>query len=203
LQIAVRQQGAAEGRRSRHVHVALASLLAFLLLAVAAPPATSAPQRVTSIERYAHKLVNCIRTGGRISHAGQCVGYGSGKYSKYRPPLAFSHKISNKVAWPWAQRTAQANVCGHSLAGSTVDRRFAIVRLRDDTVGENIGCSSAWSPKRMVVTMIRWWTAERAYNGWHWRQIKDRSFKSAGYGFAKLGNGRTRLVVNFYGKPVD
>lgn len=190
-------------RQSVHVHVALASLLALLMLATIAIPAASSPQRVISIERYAHKLVNCIRTGGKISHSGTCIGYGSGRFSKYRAPLEFSRKISNKVAWPWAQRTAQANVCGHSLGGSTVDRRFAIVRLKGDLTGENIGCSSAWSPRRMVVTMVRWWSAERAYNGWHWRQIKDRSFKSVGYGFAKLGNGRTRLVVNFYGKPVD
>jgi hypothetical protein len=190
-------------RQPARVRLVLASLMALLIVTMVAVPAASAPQRVTSIERYAHKLVNCIRTGGKISHSGTCIGYGSGKYSRYRPPLAFSQKISNKVAWPWAQRTAQANICGHSLAGSTVDRRFAVVRLKDDTVGENIGCSSAWSPRRMVVTIVRWWSAERAYNGWHWRQMKDKRFRSAGYGFAKLSNGRTRLVANFYGKPVD
>lgn len=177
--------------------------MALLIVTMVAAPAVSSPQRVTSIERYAHKLVNCIRTGGKISHSGTCIGYGSGRYSRYRTPLEFSHKISNKVAWPWAMRIAKANVCGHSLAGSTVDRRFSTVRLKHDVNGENIGCSSAWSPRRMVVTMVRWWYAERAYNGWHWRQMKDQGFRAAGYGFAKLGNGRTRLVVNFYGKPVD
>jgi hypothetical protein len=180
--------------------VAIATLLALMLVAVSAVPASAGVTRFKVTEKYAMKLVNCLRTGGRVTSTGTCKGFGSGKHSKWRAPLKFSNKISNQVSWPWAKRTVIANRCGHSLAGSTVDSRFRQAGLTAGGNGENIGCGTAWSPRLLVKTVLRWWQNEKAYNGWHWRQIKDRDFKSAGVGIAKLGNGRTRLVVNFYSK---
>ena len=132
---------------------------------------------------------------------GRCKGYGTGRYSAKRPPLKFSKKISNRVSWPWARRTVKANICGHVYSGSTVDGRFRSVGLRHIDNGENIGCATSWSPRRMVITMARWWYDEKRWGGPHWRQLKARKFKSAGYGVASY-RGRSRLVVNFYGKLV-
>jgi uncharacterized protein YkwD len=54
----------------------------------------------------------------------------------------------------------------------------------------------------MVIFIVRWWQREKSYAGSHWRQIKDRDFKSMGVAVAKRGSGKSQLVVNFYGKVV-
>lgn len=179
--------------------IAIATLLTLLLVAFAAAPVAAAPQRLEGKERLAHKLVNCLRTGGKVTLQGTCKGFGTGKYSSKRPPLKRSQRISDKVAWPWAKRTVVARYCGHSLGSSTVDKRFRSVGMKHIDNGENIGCSNGWSAKKMVITMARWWWDEKSWNGPHWRQLKSRKFKSAGYGVAQNGK-HTRLVVNFYGK---
>lgn len=190
-------------RATPRPYLAIASLLALLLVALSAGPAVSAePKRLKAQERFAHRLINCLRTGGKVMRDGSCKGYGSGRFSAKRPPLKFSRRISNRVSWPWARRTVRANICGHTLAGSTVDKRFRTVGLRHIDNGENIGCSNGWKPRRMIITMVRWWFDEKAWGGPHWRQLKAWKFKSAGYGVAKLPNGRSRLVVNFYGKRI-
>ena len=190
-------------RRRARIPLVIASLVALLSMAVTAVPASAEPERVQTVERYAHKLVNCLRTGGRVTWDGRCRGFGSGQYSEYRAPLEFSNKISNKVAWPWARRTVTASYCGHSLAPSTVDQRFRAVALKHVKNGENIGCHMTRDPRRMVALILRWWQRESAYGGWHWRQIKDPDFQSAGYGIAKRAGGRSHLVVDFYGEVVD
>jgi hypothetical protein len=189
-------------RRPAHRHLVVASLLALITLAAVSLPVSASAHRSVSTERYALKLVNCLRTGGKVTPAGFCVGFGSGRYSAYRKPLEFSHKISNKVAYPWASRIARANSCGHSLAGSSIDRRFRTVGLRHLANGENVACHSAASPRQMVAFWVRYWHRESSYGGPHWRQIKDRRFRVAGIGVARMG-GRTRLVVDFYGRRVD
>ncbi len=189
-------------------HVAIASLLALLLLAMTALPAMAAePKRMHAAEDLAFRLVNCLRTGGKVTTEGKCKGWGSGKYSAKRAPLKRSNKISNKVAWPWAKRSAKlytSRTCwvGHSLAGSTVDSRFAAAGLKYGVNGENVGCA-LYGSKRMVIFIVRWWQREKSYRGSHWRQIKDRDFKSVGVAVAKRGTGKSQLVVDFYGKIVD
>ena len=180
----------------------MATLLAVLMAGYSASPVSAGTTRFSVTERYAMKLVNCLRTGGRVTKSGRCVGYGSGKFSARRPPLKRSHKISDQVSWPWAQRTVVSNICGHSLARSTVDSRFRAAGFKSRQNGENIGCGASWKPRAMVITVVRWWQAEKAYGGSHWRQLKDPDFQVAGIGVAKLHNGRTRLVVNFYGPPI-
>jgi hypothetical protein len=204
-------------------HLALAGLLALLLAATVAMPVSASAQHLSasaqhlsasaqhlsasaqrsrSTERYALKLVNCLRTGGRIGPGGFCIGYGSGRFSAYRKPLVFSHKISNKVAFPWASRIARTNICGHSLAGSSIDRRFRTVGLHHIANGENVACLTSASPRQTVAFGLRYWYREASYGGAHWRQLKDRRFRAAGIGVARIG-GRTRLVVDFYGRRVD
>ncbi len=186
-------------------HLALASLVMMALLAVSAGSTVAAePHRVRSAEKLAVSLVNCLRTGGKVTTNGRCQGRGTGRYSTKRAPFKISRRISNQVALPWATRTVKLNskrTCwvGHSLARSTVDRRFATVGLKHGANGENIGCAS-YDPKRMVAFVVRWWQREKAYHGSHWRQIKDKRFKSIGVAVARRGSGKSQLVINFYGR---
>jgi hypothetical protein len=194
--------------RTARTHGVIAGMLSLLLVAMTAAPTLAAePSRARGAEDLAYRLVNCLRTGGKVTEAGKCKGWGSGRYSAKRPALQRSNRIANKVSWPWAKRTVKLytrSSCwvGHSLSGSTVDRRFAAAGLKSGVNGENVGCAS-YDPKRMVKMIVRWWQREKAYGGSHWRQIKDRDFKSMGIAVARRGTGKSQLVVNFYGKAVD
>ena len=190
-------------RASARVHLAVASILAILLMAAAASPVAAAPNRVERAERLAHRLVNCLRTGGTVTLAGRCRAYGTGRYSRERRPLARSRKISNRVSWPWASQLASSDSCTHQLGRSSIDRRFHSAGLMNAVNGENVACHSAKTPRAMVVYWVRYWYRERKWGGWHWRQIKDGDFRSAGFGVARTAGGRTRLVINFYGRVVD
>jgi len=189
--------------------VVIASLLTMLLLAVSAVPAAGAElKRKGGAEDLTFRLVNCIRTGGYVTKAGTCKARGSGKYSRYVKPLKRSDKISNKVAWPWAKRSVQfygTRTCwiGHSRNGSTVDKRFASVGLKNGENGENMGCGMYSGSQVTAIRIIRMWQAEKAWRGPHWKYVKNAEFKSAGVGVAKLGLRKTQLVVDFYGRVVD
>ena len=41
--------------------------------------------------------------------------------------------------------------------------------------------------------------AEKSYGGGHWKNMKNKRFKSVGIGVAKK-NGRIMVVYDFYGK---
>ena len=189
-------------RSSIRINLVIAALVALLVVGFTAVPVAAETARFRSTEQYAFRLLNCLRTGGKVTTAGTCVGYGSGRFSAYRKPLQFSEKISNKIAFTYSARIATAGQCRHDL-GSTTDQRFRTVGLRDDTNGENLACHWAASPRGMVVYWMRRWYRETSYGGAHWHQIKDRDFRVAGFGVARHPSGRTTLVVNFYGKPVD
>jgi hypothetical protein len=190
---------------THRTHLGLAGLLVILLLAVSATPSSAATvRRMHGAEDLAVRLVNCLRTGGKVTVGGRCKGWGSGRFSARRPTLKRSRRISNNVSWPWARRTVSlysARTCwvGHTLAGSTLDKRFRSAGLRHQANGENIGCAS-YKPRRMVIFIVRLWQREKAYRGSHWRQIKDTRFRSMGVAVARRGSGKSQLVVNFYGK---
>ena len=189
-------------RSSIRINLVISALLALLVVGSTVAPVAAETQRFRSTEQYAFRLLNCLRTGGKVTTAGTCVGYGSGRFSAYRKPLEFSEKISNKIAFTYSARIATAGQCRHDL-GSTTDQRFRTVGLRDDTNGENLACHWAASPRGMVVYWMRRWYRETSYGGAHWQQIKDRDFRVAGFGVARHRSGRTTLVVDFYGKSVD
>ena len=109
-------------RARARVHLVLASLLAVLLLTAASSPVAAAPDRSHKAERLAYRLVNCLRTGGKVTKAGRCRGYGTGRYSRQRRPLRYSDRISDRVSWPWARQLASTNSCTHELGRSSVDR---------------------------------------------------------------------------------
>ena len=189
-------------RSTTRINVVIVVLMALLIVGSTAAPVSAETRRFRSTEQYAFRLLNCLRTGGKVTPAGICVGYGSGRFSAYRKPLDFSQKISNKIAFGYSSRIATAGQCRHDL-GSTTDQRFRTVGLRDDTNGENLACHWAASPRRMVVYWMRRWYKETSYGGAHWHQIKDPDFRVAGFGVARHRSGRTTLVVDFYGKRVD
>ena len=58
-------------------------------------------------------------------------------------------------------------------------------------------------PRTTIVLVLGMWQKEKRYNGWHWRQLKDPDFKSAGVGVASLGSRKAQLVLNFYGQVVN
>lgn len=197
--------------RQRHARArfGLAGLLALALVAITALPASATePHRRGGAEDLAFRLVNCMRTGGHVTSYGTCRGWGSGRHSAYVPPLKRSARISNRVAWPWARKSVQfygTRSCwiGHARAGSTVQSRFAAASLGGVANGENMGCGLYGSAKKTVVRIVRMWQAEKSYRGPHWRQVKDRDFKSAGVGVAMYGSRKSQLVVDFYGKVID
>jgi hypothetical protein len=188
--------------------VAIAGMLAFTMLAfTAAPAAALHPWRPKAAEELAVKLTRCIRAGGHVTRAGKCRGWGKGIYAKKLPDIKRSKKISNKVSAPWAKTSATfygTRRCwiGHSKNGSTVDKRFAAASLKHIANGENMGCGMYGKARTTVIRVVRMWQAEKSYNGWHWRQIRDRDFKSFGVGVAKYGKRKTQIVVNFYGKRI-
>jgi uncharacterized protein YkwD len=128
---------------------------------------------------------------------GRCKGRGSGRFSAYVKPIPLHAGISSNVARPYALRLAKADACTHSL-GSTIDSRFREGGYARPVNGESIGCSSGWTVRRMVIRTHRMMQAEKAWNGWHWRNMKDRDWKRVGIGVAASGN-ESRVVYNFYG----
>jgi hypothetical protein len=186
-------------RRTSRPRATAVLLLSLLLVGLTVAPAAAATTRYPALEWFAIRLVNCTRTGGKVQADGSCKGWGTGRYSKYRAPLKMHRGISDAIAYPWARRIAKANYCGHTLAGSSVAKRFGKAGYRNRHNGENVGCSYAWGAKQMVIRTHRMMQAEKAWKGPHWRQMKDPDFKSAGIGVVKV-NGKTRIVVDFYGK---
>jgi uncharacterized protein YkwD len=171
-------------------------LLAVLATALVAPAASQAAY--PRLERLALSLMNCTRTGGWVLKDGTCKGRGSGRYSRYVKPLPLSSGISVDVARPYARKLARADGCTHSLAGTSIDSRFRRAGYRGSVNGESIGCSSGWTVRRMVIRTHRMMQAEKSYNGWHWRNMKDRDWKRVGIGVAASGS-ESRVVYDFYG----
>jgi hypothetical protein len=188
-------------RRPARIHLVLASLLALLMVGPAAGPASA--ERYEGTEHLAYKLLNCLRTGGIVTQAGTCRGYGSGKYSKYRRPLALSSRISDRIAFPYAARIARTGQCRHDLGGSSYDQRFRTAGLANPVNGENLACQWASTPRHMVIYWMRYFYKETGGRGPHWRQIKDPDFRAAGLGVARHRSGRAALVIDFYGRRVS
>lgn len=181
--------------------IAFAAVTAMLLALVAVGPAAAGGvTRVPAAEKYAHRLLNCTRTGGFVNKKGACVGRGSGKYSAKRKPLRLHGGISLKVAWPWARTMVQMNACQHAIAGKPEPAQRMRSKGYNHGYGENIGCG--WgngNAKAVVLATHRMMQAEKKAKGGHWRNIKNPGFKSVGIGVAK-GSGRVMVVWDFYGK---
>jgi len=170
-------------------------------------PATSAAVALTTttidkpwytVERYYLGLVNCTRTGGWVLSDGSCRSYGSGRYSAYVAPIAYSFSLSDKVSRPYAKLLVVKALCTHTADGDPGYRlrRAGYTRW---TWGENIGCRDGYSSaKAAVLASHLKFQAERSTNGGHWRNIKNAKYHWIGIGIWRSGT-RTRLVTDFYG----
>jgi hypothetical protein len=191
-----------------------ASLIGSLALAPAAGASTSAigPTSSTTValtttvvdrpwytvERFYLGLVNCNRTGGWVLTDGTCRGYGSGHYSAYVAPIAYSFGLSDKVSRPYSRLLVVRALCSHTADGDPGYRlrRAGYTRW---TWGENIGCRDGYSTaKAAVLASHLRFQSERSTNGGHWRNIKNARYHWIGIGVWRYGT-RTRLVVDFYG----
>jgi hypothetical protein len=170
----------------------LASVFAFGAGAAAPSSAAAATPPWAAVEAYYLRLLNCTRTGGWVQKDGSCSGYGTGKYSKYVPPLKLGTGIST-VARSWAKRIATSGACTHGDPGA----RLRAAGYRGYSWGENIGCWDVASAYKSVLSSHLAFQAEKAANGGHWRNIKNARYTLVGIGVWKAG-GHTRLVTDFY-----
>lgn len=213
-------------RASSHLRLALTLSGALLASLVVAPVAAAAPAtgaslatpagsqaslatslglaagiRVSpyySVELYYLRLLNCSRTGGYVRSTGECVGYGSGRYSKYVRPIKYHYGITWNVARPYAKLLATRGKCSHFLDGDPGDR-LRRAGYRSWRWGENIGCRDGYSSaQKAVLASHLAFQKEKASNGGHWRNIKNARYSYVGIGVWKYGS-RTRLVTDFYG----
>lgn len=151
-----------------------------------------------SVERFYLGLVNCTRTGGWVLSDGTCRGYGSGKYSAYVAPIAYSYGISDRVSRPYARLLVLRGLCSHTADGDPGYRLRRAGYLRWNW-GENIGCRDGYSTaKASVLASHLKFQAEKSTNGGHWRNIKNAKYHWIGIGVWR-STTRTRLVVDFYG----
>jgi hypothetical protein len=160
-----------------------------------AAPASSAGAPWLRVEQYVLRLINCIRTGGRLRSDGSCAGYGSGRYSAYLRPLSLHAGISARVARPYAKYLAVRGACNHFLDGDPGDRlrRAGYTSYR---WGENLGCRSG-DPYRAVLGSHLYFQSEQPYNGGHWRNLKNAKYTTVGIG-VWVSNGNVRVITDFY-----
>lgn len=190
--------------RTRHlVGLAIASSLVALLGIVPSVGRADALAVTTidkpwyTVEQYDLALVNCTRTGGWVLADGTCRGYGSGHYSAYVRPLRYSTGISDRVSRPYAKLLAVKGICSH-YADHDPGYRLRRAGYYHYTWGENIGCRDGYSSaKAGVLASHRYFQAEKATNGGHWRNIKNPKYIYLGIGVWRYGS-RTRLVNDFY-----
>ncbi len=164
------------------------------LASTPAPAAAAGTAPWYSVEVYYLGLVNCTRTGGWVAQNGSCSGYGSGRYSKYVPPLKLNSTLS-AASRSWATKLAAANACQHGDPGARIDA----AGFNPRTWGENIGCfNSISNVKAAVLAVHRMMQAEKSSNGGHWKNMKNPAFKQIGIGIW-VSSSRMRVVNDFIG----
>ncbi|HET7830551.1 MAG TPA: Ig-like domain-containing protein [Candidatus Limnocylindrales bacterium] len=146
-----------------------------------------------AVEAYYLRLMNCTRTGGWVTGSGACSSPGGRDVAA----LTLSSAISSKVARPYARLLATRNACSHFIGGNPGDRLRA-AGFGGYNWGENIGCRSAGSPFASVLGTHLFYQSEKPYNGGHYRNLMNPSFRRVGIGVWVAG-GRVRLVIDFYG----
>ncbi len=90
-----------------------------------------------AVERYYLGLMNCTRTGGRVTSGGDCSSPGGRNVAA----LKLDSGISSKVARPYAKKLAVGGDCSHFIGGNPGDRlrRAGYTSYR---WAENLGCRS-------------------------------------------------------------
>jgi hypothetical protein len=142
-------------------------------------------------------LINCTRTGGWVLADGTCSRYGSGHYSAYVRPLTRWIRLSDLVSRPYARLLAMRNLCSHTADG---DLAYRLRRAGYPRTywGENIGCYYGYPTVRSaIIAAHRAMQAEKAWNGAHWRILKESRFTVVGIGVWNYYS-RVRTVSDFY-----
>jgi uncharacterized protein YkwD len=144
------------------------------------------------VEEYYLALMNCTRTGGWVTSSGACSSPGGRDVAALR----LNRAISSSVARPYARLLATRNLCSHFVGGSPGDRLRA-AGFGGYNWAENIGCRGGNAYGAVLGTHL-FYQSERPYNGGHYRNLMNPSFRQVGIGVWVSG-GRVRLVVDFYG----
>jgi hypothetical protein len=183
-------------RASRRSRLVLVISFALALVAANAPATFALEARFPDAERYNLELINCTRTGGWVQTDGTCADYGTGRHSRYRKPLRFHERLSADVARPQARRIARAGYLDHNLGGS-IRTRFTRAGF-GGTIGESLGWSTGSARDAVLRThLIN--QAEKSYNGWHWRNIKNPDFRYVGLAVWRNAEGKFFMAQEFWG----
>lgn len=167
-----------------------------LIAVLAAPaPTLGLEARWPAEEALAWQLLQCTRSGGWVTEAGEC---GADERSRVprRAALRLSKRISDDLARPYARRLARAGHLSHSLGGS-IQERFAAIGMGDGRCGENLGYAGGDEPMAGVLRVHRLFQEEWSSNGWHFRNMLDGRFTKVGIG-VWVRDGRTYLVHGFH-----
>ena len=169
-------------------------------VAASAPRSSSGGSRAGSsvgggswagVETYYLKLMNCTRTGGRVTSSGGCSSPGGRSVA----PLWIDSGISSKVSRPYAKRLATSGACSHFIGGNPGDRLRA-AGYTSYIWAENLGCRSG-DPYKAVLGSHLYFQSESSYNGGHYVNLMNAKYDRVGIGVWVSG-GRVRLVVDFY-----
>lgn len=143
-------------------------------------------------ERYMVDLINCIRAGGYVASTGACSGRGGTSLR----PLKLDVGISDRVARPYAKRLVAAGVCSHFYGGNP-GHRLKASGYSSYRWAENLGCRYTTDARLATIRLIRFFQAERSWNGGHWRNMMDPRFDRVGVGLW-IADGKLRFVMDFY-----
>lgn len=153
----------------------------------------SAPYHAS--ELYYLSLMNCTRTGGWVTGAGDC-STATHHTLPARAALAYDDGISSKVSRPYAKALADRGVLTHYLDGTTAHGRLTAAGYPSGSWGENI--ASPGNPGQSGMISIEIVFQNEYWNrGGHYANIMNGYFHRAGVGIW-VSNG-VRVVVDFYG----
>jgi hypothetical protein len=145
-----------------------------------------------AVEAYYLQLINCARTGGVVSRSGTCSGGGTRNVK----PLRLDAGISAKVSRPYARMLATSGRCSH-FSGGGPSSRLRRAGFGSPRWAENLSCPSGMSPAATAVYSIRYFQREKAWNGGHWRNLRNPQYDRVGIGIW-AARGRVIIVSNFY-----
>jgi Bacterial Ig-like domain len=147
-------------------------------------------------ELYYLSLMNCTRTGGWVTSAGDCSSQ-THHTLPARSALSFSTGIANNVSRPYAKALADRNVLTHTLDGTTAHSRLCAAGYCGYSWGENIASPSNAGQGGMISVEI-YFQNEYYCRCAHYYNIMDPYFSTAGVGIWVTG-GAVRVVIDFYG----
>ena len=148
-----------------------------------------------SYELYYLALMNCTRTGGWVTPAGDCSTI-THHTLPARGALSFNNGIANAVSRPYARALALTGTLTHYLNGTTPHERLTAGGYPSGAWGENIASPSNPYQGGMIAVEI-FFQNEYWCRCAHYYNIMNSHFNQAGVGI--WVEGGTRVVIDFYG----